>query len=62
MISGLFGLLTVVSLALMLISAAVAFTYVRQLCKRESTPVSEELGSAKKCHRQDTQTRTHVGG
>lgn len=47
MTSGLFGLLTLVSLALMLVSATVAAIYVRQLCKRESTAISDELGSAR---------------
>ncbi|CAM3277467.1 hypothetical protein BST27_28100 [Mycobacterium intermedium] len=47
MISSLYGLLTVISLALMLVSAVVASAYVTRLRKRESTPVGEALGSAR---------------
>ncbi|WP_310768305.1 hypothetical protein [Mycobacterium sp. Z3061] len=46
MIPGLFGALTVISLALMLVLAAVASLYVRRLSNRESTRLSEELGSS----------------
>ncbi|OBK21748.1 hypothetical protein A5634_09140 [Mycobacterium asiaticum] len=44
---GLFGLLTMVSLALLLVSASVAFVYVRRLSNRTPTPISTEIGSAK---------------
>ncbi|MBI2701297.1 MAG: hypothetical protein HYX31_19580 [Mycobacterium sp.] len=47
MISGLFGYLTVLSLALMLVLATVASLYVRRLSNRQSTPLSEEPGSSK---------------
>ncbi len=46
MTTGLFGLLTVVSLALVVVFAVVASIYVRQLRHRESTPISEEVGGA----------------
>lgn len=46
MIPGLFGALTVISLALMLVLAAVASLYVRRLSNRESNRLSEELGSS----------------
>jgi hypothetical protein len=46
MLTGLFGLLTVVSLALVLVLAGVASQYVSRLRHRESTPMSEEVGSA----------------
>jgi hypothetical protein len=46
MLTGLFGLLTVVSLALVLVLAGVASLYVSRLRHRESTPISEEVGSA----------------
>lgn len=47
MIPGLFGLLTIVSLALMLMLATVASLYVRKLRNRQSTQLSEEMGSSK---------------
>ena len=46
MVSGLFGLLTVVSLALVLVLATIASIYVRRLDNRESLPIGEEVGSA----------------
>ena len=46
MLTGLFGLLTVVSLALMLITATVASLYVGRLRHQQSTPIGEEIGSA----------------
>lgn len=46
MVSGLFGLLTVVSLALVLVLATIASIYVRRLNNRESLPIGEEVGSA----------------
>ena len=46
MLTGLFGLLTVVFLAMVLILAVVATFYVRRLRHRESTPISEEVGGA----------------
>lgn len=46
MLTGLFGVLTLVSLALVLVLAAVASLYVRRLRHRESTPMSEEVGGA----------------
>lgn len=45
--SGLFGLLTVISLAMMLLFAAFATVYVRRLEKRPTTAISEEIGGAK---------------
>lgn len=47
MTEGLFGLLTVVSLALALALAAIAAVFVRRMERRTSTPMSEEIGSAK---------------
>lgn len=47
MIPGLFGLLTIISLALMLMLATVASLYVRKLRNRQSTQLSEEMGSSK---------------
>jgi hypothetical protein len=46
-IPGLFGLLTIISLALMLMLATVASLYVRKLRNRQSTQLSEEMGSSK---------------
>jgi len=46
-IPGLFGFLTIISLALMLILATVASLYVRKLRNRQSTQLSEEMGSSK---------------
>jgi hypothetical protein len=46
-IPGLFGYLTVISLGLMLVLAAVASLYVRRLSNRPSTRLGEELGSSK---------------
>ncbi|MDP7707255.1 hypothetical protein [Mycobacterium sp. TY815] len=45
-IPGLFGYLTVISLALMLVMATIASLYVRRLRVRQSTQLSEELGSS----------------
>lgn len=47
MSSALYGLLTAVSLALALIVAAVAAVHVNRLERRTTTPISEEIGSAK---------------
>lgn len=47
MTEGLFGLLTVVALGLALTLAAVAAVYVRRLERRTTSPISEEIGSAK---------------
>ena len=44
---GLFGLLTVVALGLALTLAAIAAVYVRRLERRTTSPMSEEIGSAK---------------
>lgn len=44
---GLYGVLTVISLALVLVLAAVASGYTARLRDRESTQVSEDLDSAK---------------
>ncbi|OBG73330.1 hypothetical protein [Mycobacterium sp. E3305] len=44
---GLFGLLTVVSLALAVTLASVAAVYVRRLERRRPPPIAEEIGSAK---------------
>lgn len=46
MIPGLFGILTIISLVLMLMLAIVASLYVRKLRNRESTQLSEQLGSS----------------
>lgn len=45
--SSAFGVLTVVSLALMLVAAVIASAYVSRLRKRESTPFGESVGSAR---------------
>jgi Kef-type K+ transport system membrane component KefB len=42
-----FGLLTVLALALALVFAAVAAVFVKRLGDRATTPISEEIGSAK---------------
>ncbi|CQD20577.1 hypothetical protein BN000_04957 [Mycobacterium europaeum] len=47
MTEGLFGLLTVVALGLALTLAAIAAVYVRRLERRTTSPMSEEIGSAK---------------
>ena len=47
MTEGLFGLLTVVALGLALILAAIAAVYVRRMESRTTSPISEEIGSAK---------------
>lgn len=47
MSSSLYGLLTVISLALALILMAVAGFYVNRLERRPTVPISEEVGSAK---------------
>ncbi len=44
---GLYGLLTILSLALALLLAAIAAVYVKRLGDREPAGVSEEIGSAK---------------
>lgn len=44
---GLFGLLTVLSLALALVLATVAAAYVKRLESRTPPPIAEEIGSAK---------------
>lgn len=43
----LFGLLTIVSLALAVTLATVAAVYVRRLERRRPPPIAEEIGSAK---------------
>jgi hypothetical protein len=45
--SALFGYLTVLALALALVFAAFAAVYVKRLQDRATTPLSEEIGSAK---------------
>ncbi len=47
MTEGLFGLLTVVALGLAVTLAAIAAVYVRRLERRTTSPISEEIGSAK---------------
>src|SRR5262249_43756415 len=42
-----FGYLTMVALALALVFAAIAAVYVKRLGDRTSTPISDEIGSAK---------------
>jgi hypothetical protein len=44
--SGLFGLLTIVALALALVFAAFAAVHVKRLGDRTPMPISEEIGSA----------------
>lgn len=44
---GLFGLLTVASLALMLLFATVAAVFVWRMQRRAPDPIGEEIGSAK---------------
>jgi len=46
-ISGLWGVLTIVALALALVFAAIAAGYVRSLESRPTTAISDEIGSAK---------------
>ncbi|WP_425175047.1 hypothetical protein [Mycobacterium sp.] len=43
----MFGLLTIISLALALLSAAIASLYVSRLAGRPTVPISEEVGSAR---------------
>lgn len=45
--TALFGLLTIVSLALAVVSAILASVYVIRLANRPTTPISEEVGSAR---------------
>lgn len=45
--SGLYGYLTILALALALVFVAFASVFVKRLGDRPSTPVSEEIGSAK---------------
>jgi hypothetical protein len=45
--TALFGLLTIISLALALVSAALASVYVKRLADRPTTPISEEVGSSR---------------
>jgi hypothetical protein len=46
-ISGLFGYLTLLALTLALVFAAIAAVYIKRLGDRATTPISEEIGSAK---------------
>ncbi|OBG26584.1 hypothetical protein [Mycobacterium sp. E3198] len=46
--TALFGLLTVVSLAAALVFIAIAGVYVKRLGDRETLPISDEVGSAKR--------------
>ena len=45
--TALFGLLTLISLALALIMALLASIYVKRLADRPTLPISEEVGSAR---------------
>lgn len=45
--TALFGLLTVIFLALALVLAAIASVYVRRLARRPTVPISEEVGSSR---------------
>jgi hypothetical protein len=45
--SGVFGFLTVVTLALAFVFAAIAAVYVKRLGDRVPLPISDEIGSAK---------------
>jgi hypothetical protein len=45
--SDLYALLTLAALALALVVVAIASVYVRQLERRPTTPISEEIGAAK---------------
>lgn len=47
MISSLYGLLTVLALALALVFASVAAVFIKRLGDRPTTPAGEEAGSAK---------------
>ncbi|CAM3381664.1 hypothetical protein MYCO108962_17840 [Mycobacterium colombiense] len=47
MISSLYGLLTVLALALALVFASVAAVFIKRLGDRPTTPAGEEVGSAK---------------
>lgn len=46
--SGLWGYLTVLTLVLALVFAAIASVFVKRLGDRAPTPISEEIGSAKR--------------
>ncbi|SPM28206.1 hypothetical protein [Mycobacterium terramassiliense] len=48
MSTALFGFLTVVALAFALVFGAIAGVYVKRLGDRPTTPIREEIGSAKK--------------
>lgn len=45
--TALFGLLTMISLALAVVLATLASVYVKRLADRPTTPISEEVGSAR---------------
>jgi hypothetical protein len=45
--TALFGLLTMISLALAVVLATLASFYVKRLANRPTTPISEEVGSAR---------------
>lgn len=45
--TAMFGLLTVISLALAVMLAAVSSVYVSRLARRPALPISEEVGSAR---------------
>lgn len=45
--TALFGPLTIISLVLALVSAALASVYVKLLADRPTTPISEEVGSSR---------------
>ncbi|OBH06015.1 hypothetical protein [Mycobacterium sp. E3247] len=47
MTEGAFGLLTVIALGLALTLATIAAAYVRRMEKRPTSPISEEIGSAR---------------
>lgn len=47
MSSSLYGLLTIISFTLVLVFACVAAVFVKRLGDRETTPIGEEIGSAK---------------
>ncbi|MGH3558667.1 MAG: hypothetical protein ACRDTK_14430, partial [Mycobacterium sp.] len=61
---GLFGYLTVLSFVLVLVLAAPAFIFVKRLCDRTPTRISEEIGSGKaiidKLRRRETMSKDEL--
>lgn len=62
MSEAVYGLATVIALALSSTLALVAAVHVHRLERRATAPISEEIGSAKAVFAQGPQGRTHVAG